>query len=43
MIITEIERLILRLIHIADGEAMDRVFGDAEVAAFHFGRIHPTD
>jgi RimJ/RimL family protein N-acetyltransferase len=35
MIIVETERLILRYFHAFDGEAMDRVFGDADV--MHFG------
>jgi ribosomal-protein-alanine N-acetyltransferase len=34
MIVTETERLILRHFHIFDGEAMDHVFGNAEVMAF---------
>lgn len=34
MIIVETERLILRHFHAFDGEAMDRVFGDAEVMRF---------
>jgi len=34
MLIADTERLFLREFHIADGEAMDRVFGDAEVMQF---------
>ena len=34
MIIAETERLILRHFHMLDGEALDRVFGDAEVMRF---------
>jgi [ribosomal protein S5]-alanine N-acetyltransferase len=34
MIVTETERLILRHFHIVDGEAMDRIFGDAEVMGY---------
>lgn len=34
MIIVETERLVLRHFHAFDGEAMDRVFGDAEVMRF---------
>ena len=34
MIIVETGRLILRHFHVFDGEAMDRVFGDAEVMRF---------
>lgn len=34
MIIVETKRLILRHFHVFDGEAMDRVFGDAEVMRF---------
>jgi RimJ/RimL family protein N-acetyltransferase len=36
MVIAETERLILRHFDIIDGDAMDRVFGDADV--MHFGR-----
>ena len=35
MVIAETERLILRHFNSFDGEAMDRVFGDAEV--MHYG------
>jgi hypothetical protein len=34
MVIAETERLILRHFHAFDGEALDRVFGDAEVMRF---------
>lgn len=34
MVIVETERLILRHFHAFDGEAMERVFGDAEVMRF---------
>ena len=34
MVIVETERLVLRCFHVFDGEAMDRVFGDAEVMRF---------
>lgn len=37
MIIVETERLIIRYFHAFDGEAMDRVFGDAEVMRFGAG------
>jgi RimJ/RimL family protein N-acetyltransferase len=37
MVIAETERLILRHFHILDGEAMDRVFGDAEVMKYGRG------
>ena len=37
MIIAETERLILRHLHVVDGEAMDRVFGDAEVMRYGHG------
>ncbi len=37
MIVAETPRLILRHFHIADGEAMDRVFGDPEVMKFGTG------
>ncbi len=37
MIVVETERLILRHFHIFDVDAMNRVFGDAEVMRFGFG------
>ena len=37
MVIIETERLILRHLHILDGEAMDRVFGDPQVMRFGDG------
>ncbi|WP_254509611.1 GNAT family N-acetyltransferase [Anatilimnocola floriformis] len=41
MIIAETERLRLRQFHIVDGEAMDRVFGDAEVMRYGRGPQTP--
>jgi [ribosomal protein S5]-alanine N-acetyltransferase len=41
MIVVETERLILRHFHIVDGEAMDRVFGDAEVMKYGRGVQSP--
>jgi ribosomal-protein-alanine N-acetyltransferase len=41
MIILETERLFLRHFHIADGEAMDRVFGDPDVMKFGSGPKNP--
>jgi RimJ/RimL family protein N-acetyltransferase len=37
MLIAETDRLLLRHFHIVDGEAMDRVFGDAEVMQYSSG------
>lgn len=37
MVIAETDRLILRHFHIVDGEAMDRVFSDAEVMKYSRG------
>ena len=37
MVIAETQRLILRHFHTLDGEAMDRVFGDAEVMRYGSG------
>ena len=34
MVIAETQRLVLRHFHVADGDAMDRVFGDAEVMRY---------
>jgi RimJ/RimL family protein N-acetyltransferase len=42
MVIAQTERLILRHFHIVDGEAMDRVFGDAEVMK-HGDGAHPPE
>ena len=37
MIIADTDRLLLRHFHIVDGDAMDRVFGDAEVMRYGAG------
>ena len=37
MIIAETQRLLLRHLHLFDGDAMDRVFGDAEVMRYGDG------
>jgi [ribosomal protein S5]-alanine N-acetyltransferase len=41
MLIAETERLFLRHVHIVDGEAMDRIFGDAEVMKYGRGTESP--
>lgn len=41
MLIAETKRLLLRHFHVVDGDAMDRVFGDAEVMRYGTGVKDP--